>query len=102
MTKRAATVAFVVFLLALTGCGSVQPVSSPPSALSDAPPNEVSGLDIPPGRIDDAISKLDGDTFTFPLTNENAPPGTISKVTFSSNTLNLEYFDSGKLGTFTR
>jgi CubicO group peptidase (beta-lactamase class C family) len=60
MTKRAATAAAVVVLLALTGCGSVQPVSSPPSALSDAPPNEVSGLDIPPGRIDDAISKVNG------------------------------------------
>jgi CubicO group peptidase (beta-lactamase class C family) len=59
MTKRAATAAVVLALLALTGCGSVQPVSSPPSALSDAPPNEVSGLDIPPGRIDDAISKVD-------------------------------------------
>ncbi|SPM40578.1 serine hydrolase [Mycobacterium numidiamassiliense] len=47
-------------LLALTGCGSGQPVSGPPSSLSEAAPNEVSGLDIPPGRIDDAISKVDG------------------------------------------
>src|SRR6201997_415867 len=60
MTKRAATAAFVVALLALTGCGSAQPVSIPPPALSDAPPNEVSGLEIPAGRIDDAISKVDG------------------------------------------
>ena len=60
MTKRAAAAAFVVALLALTGCGPRQPVSSPPSALSDAPPYEVSGLDIPPGRISDAISKVDG------------------------------------------
>jgi CubicO group peptidase (beta-lactamase class C family) len=60
MTKRAATAAFVVALLALTGCGPGQSVSSPPSALSDAPPYEVSGLDIPPGRISDAISKVDG------------------------------------------
>jgi CubicO group peptidase (beta-lactamase class C family) len=59
MTKRAATAAGVAVLLALTGCGSGQPVSSPPAALSDAPPNEVSGLDISPGRIDDAISKVD-------------------------------------------
>ncbi|HUH71995.1 MAG TPA: serine hydrolase [Mycobacterium sp.] len=59
MTKRAATAAVVVVLLALTGCGSVQPVSSPPSTLSDAPPNEVSGLQIPAGRIDDAVSKVD-------------------------------------------
>ena len=37
-----------------------------------------------------------------PLANENAPSGTISKATFAGNTLNLEYFDSDKLGTFTR
>jgi CubicO group peptidase (beta-lactamase class C family) len=60
MTKRAALAAVVVVLLGLVGCGSGQPVSSPPSALSEAAPSEVSGLDIPPGRIDDAISKVDG------------------------------------------
>jgi len=43
-----------------------------------------------------------GDTFTFPVTDENAPPGTISKAVFAGPTLNLEYFDSDKLGTFTR
>jgi CubicO group peptidase (beta-lactamase class C family) len=51
------------------------------------------------------LAHWDGDTFTFTLTNENAPPGTISKATFSGSpapTLNLEYFDSAKLGTFTR
>jgi hypothetical protein len=36
------------------------------------------------------------------LTDENAPPGTISKATFSGGSLNLEYFDRDKLGTFTR
>jgi len=60
MTKRAALAAGVVVLFGLVGCGSGQPVSSPPSALSEAPPSEVSGLDIPPGRIDEAISKVDG------------------------------------------
>jgi CubicO group peptidase (beta-lactamase class C family) len=49
-----------------------------------------------------ALTHWDGDTFTFPVTDENAPPGTISKAVFSGNTLNLEYFDSDKLGTFTR
>jgi hypothetical protein len=48
------------------------------------------------------LTHWDGDTFTFPVTDENAPPGTISKAAFSGNTLNLEYFDSDKLGTFTR
>jgi hypothetical protein len=48
------------------------------------------------------LSHWDSDIFTFTLTNENAPPGTISKATFSGNTLNLEYYDQNKLGTFTR
>jgi len=60
MTKRAVAAAVLTVLFALTGCGPTQPVSSPPSALSDAPPNEVSGLAIPAGRIDEAISKVDG------------------------------------------
>ncbi|OCB57883.1 serine hydrolase [Mycobacterium malmoense] len=58
MTKRAAAAAVTV-LLGITGCGPAQPVSRPP-ALSDAPPNEVSGLAIPAGRIDDAVAKVDG------------------------------------------
>ena len=60
MTKRASTAVFVVVLLALTGCGSGQPVANAPSAVSDAPPDEVSGLEIPAGRVDDAIAKVDG------------------------------------------
>ncbi len=60
MTKRAATAAVAVVLLALTACGPARPVASPPSTLSDASPNEVSGVEIPAGRIDDAISKVDG------------------------------------------
>lgn len=48
------------------------------------------------------LTHWDGDTFTFPIADENAPPGTISKATFGGNTLNLEYFDSEKQGTFTR
>lgn len=60
MTKRTATAAVLAALLALTGCGAAQPVSSRPSALSDAPPNEVSGLAVPAGRIDDAVAKVDG------------------------------------------
>ncbi|MBV8788870.1 MAG: beta-lactamase family protein, partial [Mycobacterium sp.] len=59
MAKRAAAAAVTV-LLALTGCSPAQPASSPPSVKSDAPPNEVSGLAIPAGRIDEAVSKVDG------------------------------------------
>lgn len=49
-----------------------------------------------------ALTHWDGDTFTFPVTGENAPPGTLSKATFNGATLNVEYFDSDKLGAFTR
>ena len=51
------------------------------------------------------LTHWDHDTFTFPLTNENAPAGTVSKAVFSGfpgATLNLEYYDTNKLGTFTR
>ncbi|MGH3553472.1 MAG: serine hydrolase [Mycobacterium sp.] len=48
------------------------------------------------------LTHWDGDTFTFALSGENAPPGTISKATFAANTLTLEYYDRDKLGTFTR
>jgi hypothetical protein len=46
------------------------------------------------------LAHWDGDAFTFTLTDENAPPGTISKATFAGNTLNLEYFDTA--GTASR
>ncbi|MFV0495798.1 serine hydrolase [Mycobacterium sp.] len=48
------------------------------------------------------LTPWDGDTFTFALSTENALPGSISRATFSGNALNLEYFDSDDLGTFTR
>jgi CubicO group peptidase (beta-lactamase class C family) len=48
------------------------------------------------------LSHWDGDTFTFMLQGENAPPGTVSKATFTGNDLTLEYFDRDKLGTFTK
>jgi hypothetical protein len=48
------------------------------------------------------LTHWDGDSFTFSITDENAPPGTISKVTFAGDTLNVEYYDTDKLGTFTR
>lgn len=48
------------------------------------------------------LSHWDGDVFTFTVQSENAPPGTISTAAFGGSTLTLEYFDSDKLGTFTR
>lgn len=49
------------------------------------------------------LTHWDGDVFTASLMiTENAPPGTISKATFAGDTLILEYYDEGNLGTFTR
>ncbi|MGE2816511.1 serine hydrolase [Mycobacterium heidelbergense] len=59
-------------------------------------------LELGPKNQKFSLTHWDGDTFTFSLTNENAPPGTVSKATFAANTLNLEYYDANKLGTFTR
>jgi Beta-lactamase/Domain of unknown function (DUF3471) len=59
-------------------------------------------LELGPKNQTFTLKHWDGDAFTFSLTNENAPPGTISKATFAGNTLNLEYYDASKLGTFTR
>jgi CubicO group peptidase (beta-lactamase class C family) len=44
----------------------------------------------------------DGDVFTFTLYNENAAPGTISKASFLSDRVTLEYYDEEGMGTFTR
>lgn len=48
------------------------------------------------------LTHWDGDIFTFTPENENAPPGTISKATFSTGKLVLEYYDDNGLGTFAR
>ncbi|GAB1812594.1 serine hydrolase [Mycobacterium sp. MUNTM1] len=60
MTTRAAAAAIAATLLGLTGCGSVQPTAAPPSTSPDLPPNQVSGVSIPAGRIDEAVAKVDG------------------------------------------
>jgi CubicO group peptidase (beta-lactamase class C family) len=59
-------------------------------------------LALGPKNLTYPLTHWDGDTFTFALTNENAPPGTVSKATFAGNTVNLEYYDTDKMGTFTR
>jgi CubicO group peptidase (beta-lactamase class C family) len=91
MTKRAAAAAVVVVsLLTLTGCGSVQPESNPKPTLSDAPPNEVSGLDIPPGRIDYAISKVDG--LVGDLMKNTGIPGMAVAIVHGGKTLYAKGF----------
>jgi len=90
MTKRAVSAAVVVFLLALTGCAPAQPVSNPPPTLSDVPPNEVSGLDIPPGRIDDAVSKVDG--LVGDLMKSSGIPGMSVAIVHGGKTLYAKGF----------
>ncbi len=48
------------------------------------------------------LEHWDGDVFTFRFVTENAPPGTISKATFSGDRLTLEYFDEDGTGAFAR
>lgn len=48
------------------------------------------------------LTHWDGDVFTFALTSENAPPGSVSKAAFDGDRLTLEYFDEDRMGTFTR
>jgi CubicO group peptidase (beta-lactamase class C family) len=48
------------------------------------------------------LTHWDGNVFTFVPQGENAPPGSISKATFAGDGLTLEFYDAGKMGTFTR
>jgi CubicO group peptidase (beta-lactamase class C family) len=92
MTRRAAVV--MMLLLALTGCVSSQPVSNPPPnpppKTSDAPPNEVSGLDIPPGRIDEAITKVDG--LVGDLMKASGIPGMAVAIVYRGKTVYAKGF----------
>ncbi|HYQ36163.1 MAG TPA: serine hydrolase domain-containing protein, partial [Mycobacterium sp.] len=90
MSKRAATAAAVLVLLVLTGCGPAQPVASPPSALSDAPPNEVSSLPIPAGRVDDAIARVDG--LVGDLMKSTGIPGMAVAIVHGGKTLYAKGF----------
>jgi CubicO group peptidase (beta-lactamase class C family) len=90
MTKRAAMAAVVVLLSALTGCSSAQHLSNPPSTLSDAPPNQVSGLDIPPGRIENAVSKVDG--LVGDLMKTSGIPGMAVAIVHGGKTLYAKGF----------
>ncbi len=97
MTKRAATAAVVAALLAMTGCQPAQPLSSPPPAPSGAPPNEVSGVQIPAGRIDDAIAKIDG--LVGDLMKSTGIPGMAVAVVHGGKTVYAKGFgvrDAGK------
>ncbi|MFX1767847.1 serine hydrolase [Paraburkholderia sp. A1RI-2L] len=59
-------------------------------------------LQIGPSPLTLPLTHWDGDVFTFALHNENAAPGTISKASFGSQQVTLEYYDHEQLGTFMR
>ncbi|MET8655318.1 serine hydrolase [Nocardia aurea] len=59
-------------------------------------------LTIGPANRTYPLKHRDGDTFTFELLGENAPPGTISRATFAGDTMTAEYFDEEGLGVFRR
>ncbi|HEX5255929.1 MAG TPA: serine hydrolase [Mycobacterium sp.] len=97
MTKRTAAAALTAALLGLTGCGSAQPTAGPPSTLSDAPPNQVSGVAIPAGRIDEAVAKLDG--LVGDLMKSTGIPGMAVAVVHGGKVLYTKGFgikDAGK------
>lgn len=97
MTKRTAAAALTAALLGLTGCGSAQPTAGPPSTLSDASPNQVSGVAIPAGRIDEAVAKLDG--LVGDLMKSTGIPGMAVAVVHGGKVLYTKGFgikDAGK------
>ncbi|WP_193320117.1 serine hydrolase domain-containing protein, partial [Mycobacterium tuberculosis] len=98
MTKRAATAAMVM-LLTLTGCGSTHQALGPPSGLPDASPNERSAIQIPAGRIDDAVAKVDG--LVGELMQNTGIPGMAVAIVHGGKTLYAKGFgvrDVGKGG----
>ncbi|CAM4461901.1 D-alanyl-D-alanine-carboxypeptidase/endopeptidaseAmpH precursor [Mycobacterium basiliense] len=95
MTKCAASAAVVLMLLVLIGCGPRQPSSSPPS-LSQASPNEVSGVNIPPGRIDQAVSKVDD--LVVELMKSSGIPGMAVAIVHGGKTLYAKGFGVKDVG----
>lgn len=59
-------------------------------------------LSLGPQPIRYPMTHWDADTFTIDLTTENAPPGSVSTVSFAGSALTVEVLDDEKMGTFTR
>ncbi len=89
----------MVMLLTLTGCGSTHQALGPPSGLPDASPNERSAIQIPAGRIDDAVAKVDG--LVGELMQNTGIPGMAVAIVHGGKTLYAKGFgvrDVGKGG----
>lgn len=59
-------------------------------------------LSLGPKPIRYPMTHWDADVFTIDLTTENAPPGSVSKVSFAGNALTVEVLDDDKMGTFAK
>ncbi len=59
-------------------------------------------LTLGPKRQAFPLKHWDGEMFTFDVTSENAPAGSVSAATFAGDRLVLEYFNQDRMGTFTR
>ncbi|OBK30503.1 serine hydrolase [Mycobacterium asiaticum] len=90
MTKRAALAAVAVLLSVLVGCGPAKPVSKPTSTPAQQPPNEISGLQIPAGRIDEAVGKVDG--LVAELMKSSGIPGMAVAIVHGGKTLYAKGF----------
>ncbi|MFY2861433.1 serine hydrolase [Mycobacterium sp. THU-M104] len=90
MTKRRATAAVVMVFLALTGCGSAQHLTAPSPPVSKVPPAEASGVVIPPGRIGDAVAKVDG--LVADLMKTSGIPGMALAIVHGGKTLYAKGF----------
>lgn len=86
MIRWTAAAGATLLLLATAGCA---PAAAPP-ALPDAPPNQVSGVDIPEGRIDAAVARLDG--LARELMDSTGVPGLAVAVAHAGKTLYAKGF----------
>src|ERR1700693_2740365 len=77
-------------LLILVACGAPERSGSP-TRTPTVPPNEVSGLDIPPGRVDAAIGKLDG--LADELMKRSGIPGMAVAVVHDGKVVYAKGFD---------
>jgi CubicO group peptidase (beta-lactamase class C family) len=89
MTRLAAMAGATLMAAALTAC---TPAVSPPSpaALSDAPPNQVAGVEVPSGRVDAAVGRLDG--LARDLMGATGIPGLAVAVVHGGKTLYAKGF----------
>ena len=59
-------------------------------------------LSMGPKPVRYPMTHWDADVFTIDLTTENAPPGSVSKVSFAGDAVTIEVLDDERMGTFTR